>query len=111
MVLLLFGQRQDGAGRAHITANGAVVIAEAMIEVEPGLHHSPQSIFQECRLDDMRRALAHAEVTGDTFLPQVIKCGYSGRSDGDLSAQILLGHQAVGGALCQQFSGSQSGNQ
>lgn len=111
VVLLLFGQWKDGAGRAHLPTNGTVVIAEAMIEVEPGLHHSPQSIFQECRLDDMRRALAHAEVTGDTFLPQVIESGDPGRSDGDLSAQILLGHQAVGGALCQQFSGSQSGNQ
>src|SRR5690554_6064545 len=60
MVLLFFGEREDGTRGTHLATNEAVVITKPVIEIEPRLHHTAQAIFEESRLDHVRRALAHA---------------------------------------------------
>src|SRR5690554_2655493 len=60
VILLLFGEREDSTRGTHLATNEAIVITKPVIEVEPWLHHAAQAIFEESRLDHVRRALAHA---------------------------------------------------
>src|SRR5690554_6770526 len=60
VVLLFLGQGEDGPRGTHLATNEAIVITKPVIEIEPRLHHTAQAIFEESRLDHVRRALAHA---------------------------------------------------
>jgi hypothetical protein len=55
-------KRQGGerSGWANIAADCAVKIAISGSGIEPGLENPAPSIFQKCRLQNLRRALGNA---------------------------------------------------
>ena len=67
-VLLLDRQRFDGAVGTDVAADRTIVVAETLLEINRGLHDTAEAVFQERRLQDVRRALADTEVARGTIL-------------------------------------------
>ena len=67
-VLLLDCQRFDGAVGTDVAADRTIVVAETLLEINRGLHDTAEAVFQERRLQDVRRALADTEVARGTIL-------------------------------------------
>ena len=62
LVFLLYGKRFDGSGGAYLAAQGAVIVAVALVKFHHGLHDSSQAVFHTGRLEHVRRALAYAQM-------------------------------------------------
>ena len=61
-VFLLYGKRFDGSGRADLAAQGAVIVAVALVKFHYRLHDATQAILHTGRLEYMAGALAYAQM-------------------------------------------------
>ena len=75
--LLLERQWQDGARRADLATEGTIVEAITLIISHHGLHNALQTILYNGRLQDVRGALANAQMARRTLRLQV---GYALRT-------------------------------
>ena len=80
-VLFLDRQGLDGAVGADIAADRAIVVAETFLEIDGGLHDALQTVFQERRLQDVRRAFAHAQMARGAALLEMRQADGTRRSD------------------------------
>lgn len=61
-VFFFDAQGEDRSVGAYVRADGAVVVAEALVEVHHRLHHPGEAVFEQCRFEHSRRAFADAQV-------------------------------------------------
>lgn len=118
-VFFFDAQGEDRSVGAYVRADGAVVVAEALVEVHHRLHHPGETVFEQRRFEHSRRAFADAQVASGAVLPQVLMTQGAGRADGYLAGMsapvaqttafplaVSLCHQG-GDGKCSRQSGSQ----
>ena len=70
--LLLERQWQDSARRADLATEGTIVEAITLIVSHHGLHNALQTILHNSRLQDVRGAFTHAQMTRCTLRLQML---------------------------------------
>ena len=79
VVLLVNRKWTNGAGRADLAADGAVVVAISVIKLHHGLHQTAQSVFQSGRLKHVAGAFAYAKMASGTVIEQILMAYGTGR--------------------------------
>ena len=105
-VFFFDAQGEDRSVGAHVRADGAVVVAEALVEVHHRLHHPGEAVFEQRRFEYSRRAFADAQVASGAVLPQMLVSQGAGRADGHLPGMSAPVAQAeaflLAVSLCHQ---------